>query len=147
MRDFFLRAFGPVQSVYRRHDTVEISGAEKCIFWVKQHYRGLPLAPRGTQKVVPDHFCAAPRPYVVRIDIGPLNYAPIGTGVKKGAIWKFTSPTGPTVVPRAHFLTKSRARSVLSAHDSIEVGPARDRPDVRYQGRTPSGVAPAARFT
>ena len=99
---------------------------------------------RGTQKVVPDHFCAAPRPYVVRIDIGPLNYAPIGTGVKNGAIWKFTSPTGPTVVPRAHFLTKSRARSVLSAHDSIEVGPARARPDVRYQGRTPSGVAPAA---
>ena len=95
-----------------------------CIFG-QTVSRQVAVGTRGTQKVVPDHFCAAPRPYVVRIDIDPLNYAPIGTGVKNDAIPTFTSPPGPTVVPRAHFFENRRARSVLSAHDSIEAGPAR----------------------
>ena len=99
---------------------------------------------RGTQKVVPDHFCAAPRPYVVRIDIDPWDYAPIGTIVKKGACLQFTSPTGPAVAPRVHFFENRRALSFLSARDTIEAGPARARPAVRYHGRTPSGLAPAA---
>ena len=37
---------------------------------------------RVSQKVVPDHFFAAPRQYVKRIDIDQLDYAPIGTSMK-----------------------------------------------------------------
>ena len=88
---------------------------------------------RVAQKVVPDHFFAAPRQYVRRNDYDQLDYAPIGTGVKNGQNIQIASPRAPRVVSRACFLAKSRARSFLGARDSIEVGRNRAWPVVRYR--------------
>ena len=74
---------------------------------------------RVSQKVAPDHFFAARRRYVMRIDIDQLDSAPIGTS-EKMIPGSNIAEKSPTLVSRACFFAKSRARWFLGAHDGID---------------------------